>query len=276
MLKLNVSNLHKAFFDFHTLTNMKIALYDKKGNAVLSYPKETATFCQMIESHPEWGKKCCDCDMAYFEACSKTKQEIRYKCHLGLSEAVVPILDDDEILGFVMLGQILTEDSANETRLLLKKRLCGEFQDITDAIDDIPVKTNSEIDASITVLKSLATYFLSNKWVAPLKNEFITALDKYLDENVARTITANDICTAFHICRTKLYALSKEYLNRPIAEYVQDFRISKACSMLIETTKPITYIAYATGFSDYGHFSRVFREHKGITAGEYRKTHKMR
>lgn len=276
MLKLNVSSLHKAFFDFHTLTNMKIALYDKKGNAVLSYPKETPTFCQMIEAHPEWGKKCSDCDMAYFQACAKAKDEIHYKCHLGLSEAVVPIHDGDEILGFVMLGQILTEDLAEETRRQLKNKFGGEFEGIADAIDSIPTKSNAEIEASITILKSLATYFLSNKWVAPLKNEFITALDRYLDENLSHAITANDICSAFHICRTSLYTLSKEYLNCPIAEYIQNYRIDKACSLLKDTQKPITYIAYATGFSDYGHFSRIFRKHKGISAGEYRKSNKLK
>ena len=276
MLKLSLSNLHKAFFDFHTLTNMKIALYDKKGNAVLSYPKEAPTFCQMIESHPKWGKKCIDCDMKYFEASAKAKEEIRYKCHLGLSEAVVPIRDGDEILGFVMLGQILTEDLADDTRNQLKNKLGGEFENVAAAIDNIPVKSNAEIEASITILKSLATYFLSNKWVAPLKNEFITALDRYQDENISFPITANDICSAFHICRTSLYDLAKQYLDCPIAEYVQNYRIAKACSMLKDTQKPITYIAYATGFADYGHFSRVFRKHKGVSASQYRKSTKLK
>ena len=256
------------------MTNMHVVLYDAKGTALLSFPKEGSEFCQSIEAHPEWGKKCSDCDMTYFSACKKAKQEMRYKCHLGLSEAVVPISDGDNILGFVMFGQVLTENTAEETRALLKQRFKNsDFTNIDKAIDSIPVKSIEELDASTTVLKALASYFLSNKWVAPMKNEFITQLDQYLKENVSRTITTKDICTAFHICKTRLYSLAKEYLDCSIADYVQRFRINEACRMLKETTKPITYIAFATGFCDYGHFSRIFKQIKNCSASEYRKLH---
>ena len=273
MLKLNVNSLRKAFYDFHILTNMKIALYDASGNPVLSYPKEDSAFCQMLESHPIWCKKCSDCDKMNFDASKKAGRELHYTCHLGLSEAVVPIYNAGDVIGYVMLGQVLTTDTADIVRARLKSTFCeSEFPNIYEAIDAIPTKTTTELDASITVLKSLATYFLSNKWLAPLKNEFIVELDNYILQNLNHTITARDICSAFHICRTTLYALAKEYLGRSIADYVQNFRIRQSCKMLTETTKPITYIAYATGFSDYGHFSRVFKKIKGVSASTYRKT----
>ncbi len=272
MLNLNIENLNKAFQDFHTLTKIKIVLYDNNGKRLLSYPEEDIEFCRIIDKNSLWSQKCKDCDYANFDACSKSKKDIYYKCHLGLSEAIAPICDKGETLGFVMFGQVLTENTAEKTRRLLKQNFTDEsFPGIYNAIDNIPVKTLEELDACITVLKSLSAYFLSNEWVTPAKNEFISQIDQYIKDNISYTITAEDICSVFHIKRTRLYSIANKYLNCSIATYIRNYRINEACRMLKETNMPITSIAYAVGFSDYGHFSRIFKRLKGKSASEYRK-----
>ncbi len=272
MLNLNIENLNKAFQDFHTLTNIKIVLYDNNGKRLLSYPEEDIEFCRIIDKNSLWSKKCKDCDYSNFDTCSKLKKDMHYKCHLGLSEAIVPICDKGEILGFVMFGQVLTENTAEKTRRHLKQNFTDEnFPGIYNAIDNIPVKSLEELDACITILKSLSAYFLSNEWVTPAKNEFIIQLDQYIKDNLSYTITAKDLCSVFHIKRTRLYSIANKYLNCSIATYIRNYRINEACRMLKETNMPITSIAYAIGFSDYGHFSRIFKQLKGKSAGEYRK-----
>ncbi len=275
MLNLNIEKLNKAFRSFHTLTKIKIVLYDSNGKRLLSYPEEDIEFCQIIYKNSEWSKKCDDCDYANFDACTKSKKDIYYKCHLGLSEAIVPIYDRGEILGFVMFGQVLTENTAEKTRCALKEKFSDEnFPGIHSAIDNIPVKSLEELDACITVLKSLSVYFLSNEWVTPAKNEFIRQLDQYIKDNLSYPITAEDVCSVFHIKRTRLYSIGNKYLNCSIATYIRNYRINEACRMLKETNMPITSIAYAIGFADYGHFSRTFKQLNGISASAYRNNAK--
>ncbi len=275
MLNINVTNLHKVFHDFHILTKAKIVLYDSNGKYLLSYPKDDTAFCKIIGKNPEWSKKCDDCDCANIDLCSKRKEEVYYQCHLGLSEAIVPIYDTNGILGFVMFGQVLTENNADKTRNMLKQKFNDEFYPgIHQAIDNIPAKSASELTASLTILKSLASYFLSNSWISPAKSEFIRQIDKYIKDNISHTITIDDICTQFHIKKTRLYSIAKESLNCGIAEYIRNYRIEEACRLLTETKTPITEVAYATGFSDYGHFSRIFKQVKGQSAGSYRKSRK--
>jgi transcriptional regulator GlxA family with amidase domain len=62
-----------------------------------------------------------------------------------------------------------------------------------------------------------------------------------------------------------------DYLGCGLAEYIRRQRIAHAQKMLTGTDMPITDIAFAVGFSDYNHFSRVFKQVAGITAREYRK-----
>jgi len=56
-----------------------------------------------------------------------------------------------------------------------------------------------------------------------------------------------------------------------VAEYIRNQRIQHAQRLLKETDTPITDIAYAVGFSDYNHFSRIFKQITGVSARLYRK-----
>ena len=58
------------------------------------------------------------------------------------------------------------------------------------------------------------------------------------------------------------------------AAYVRQFRIGKACQMLIETNKTITAIALDTGFSDHSHLVREFGQSMHTTPGAYRKRYR--
>jgi AraC-like DNA-binding protein len=56
--------------------------------------------------------------------------------------------------------------------------------------------------------------------------------------------------------------------------YVRQFRIGKACQMLIETDETITTIALETGFSDHSHLVREFARTINTTPGAYRKKYR--
>ena len=273
MLNINITNLYKAFRDFYTLTNIKIVLFDKNGETLIAYPESQIKFCTLIGQDAVLDQRCADCDQKNFNFCAKTKQITHYRCHLGLSEAVVPIYDSDGLLGFLMFGQVLMQEKAEQTREKLRRRFREEeFPGIADAIEQIPVKTSAELDAAITILKALVSYLLSNQWVAPAKSEFIRHMDSFIEANLDKNITVEDICAEFHIRRTRLYTIAKEYLGCSIAVYIRKQRIFHACRMLRDTDMSVNAISYAVGFSDYGHFSRIFQQIQGESATAYRRS----
>ncbi|MBR5479298.1 MAG: PocR ligand-binding domain-containing protein [Clostridia bacterium] len=273
MLNINAANLYKAFRDFHTLTNIRIVLFDKTGQILLAYPESKSEFCTIIGKDATLDQRCADCDYANFKLCSQAKQIINYRCHLGLSEAIVPIYDTSGILGFIMFGQVLMQEGAKLTR----EKLHREFNDtafpgIHDAIDALPVKTTAELEATTTILQALVSYLLSNQWVTPARSEFIRHMDSFIEANLDKTITVNDICAEFHIKRTRLYSIASEYLGCSIATYIRNQRIAHACRLLKDTDMSVSSIAYAVGFSDYGHFSRIFQQLQGKSATAYRRS----
>ena len=267
MLQLNTVGLHKVMQDFYTLTKLRIVIFDAEFRELLAYPKDREDFCRLIRQEPDGAAKCGSSDKAGCLKCAKKLEPVLYQCHAGLTEVVVPITDKGGVLAYVMFGQIINEDNAPRIRSQLLQR----YPALARQIDRIPVKSQRELNAAVTVLQAITTYVMTNRWVMPSKSEFIRAIDNYIETHLSENLTVETICEAFRIGRTKIYELSMDYLGCGLAEYIRSQRIAHAQRMLTQTDMAITDIAFATGFADYNHFSRVFKQAVGISAREYRK-----
>ena len=272
MLQLNMEGLHKVMQDFYTLTKIRIVIFDAQFRELLAYPTHLGNFCRMLRQTKEGEASCFSSDKNGCKECAKNKEPVIYRCHAGLTEAVVPIMDNGGILAYVMFGQIIPEEHREEARSEIIKR----NPQLAEEVDSIPIKSQRELNAAATVLQAITAYVITNNWVVPSKSEFIRKLDQYIQEHLAETSIITDICKAFHIGRTKLYEISMDYLGCGVAEYIRKQRIAHAKQLLIQTDLPITGIAAATGFSDYNIFSRIFKQLAGVSARQYRNLHKQR
>lgn len=267
MLQLNTVGLYKVMQDFYTLTKIRIVIFDEEFNELLAYPSEPGKFCSLLRRTKKGAEGCFLSDKNACLQCAKKKELIVYTCHAGLTEAVVPIMDKGGVLAYVMFGQIILKEKINETRAYIAKN----NPELADEVEAIPVKSQRELSAAATVLQAITAYVMTNRWVVSGKSEFIREIDRYIEEHLTESITVREICQAFRIGRTKLYELSMDYLGCGLAEYIRKQRIVHAQNMLVETDMPVTDIAFATGFYDYNHFSRIFKQTTGISAREYRK-----
>lgn len=268
MLQLNTYNLHRVMHDFHTLTKIRIVIFDADFHELLAYPADREVFCTMLRKRPEGEAACQKSDRKGCQQCAKTKELVHYRCHAGLVETVVPIFDRNGILAYVMFGQIVPQENRTDTIAKLK----ADYPAYSNLVDQIPVKSAEELKAAGTILQAITNYVMTNRWVTPGKSEFIRQIDRYIEEHLHQAISMEDICNTFQVGLTRLYELSIDYLGCGLAQYIRNQRILYAKKMLIETQLPITEIANAVGFADYNHFSRIFKQAAGMSARQYRKS----
>ena len=64
---------------------------------------------------------------------------------------------------------------------------------------------------------------------------------------------------------------SKYFDSLSFGEYIRKLRVDKAIGYLHAGRYSQAEIAYLSGFSDQSHFTRVFKQHTGMTPSSYKK-----
>jgi len=150
MANINVEGLKKIMRDFYTVTHTRISLMTCDIQEILSFPQRPAPICSLIRNHPALNEKCRQCDNEAFKRCAKSSAPMVYTCHAGLLEVIVPIKENDNILCYVMFGQVVDTEKAEEQRERVFQNLRFSGLDdnaLRDAVSRIESRTMKEISA---------------------------------------------------------------------------------------------------------------------------------
>lgn len=95
------------------------------------------------------------------------------------------------------------------------------------------------------------------------------AIIEFLNQNLDKRLSLDDICRKFFLSRSYLQAIFKKHTDTSIMEYYSNLRIQKAKELIREGTMNFTEIAEYLKYSSIYHFSRRFKEHTGMSPSEY-------
>lgn len=93
----------------------------------------------------------------------------------------------------------------------------------------------------------------------------------YVCENYEKNITIKGLSEIFNMNADYMSALFKKETDMNLNAFINITRLSAAHKLLEETDCRINEIAYQTGFSDPGYFSKQFRQFYGYTPSEMRR-----
>ena len=93
----------------------------------------------------------------------------------------------------------------------------------------------------------------------------------FLHANFSESIVLEDVARIADVHPVHLARVFRRQSGGTIGEYVRRLRVEFACRRISASTDSLTEIALAAGFTDQSHFARTFKNHFGVTPGEYRK-----
>lgn len=105
-LNLELNALKGIMRDFYAVTQVRSSIYDGNYQKILSYPAEHTPICSIMHDRADTHAHCKYSNLRAFKQCEKEKGTIVYTCHLGLSEVVAPLWDNNVIIGYIMFGQL--------------------------------------------------------------------------------------------------------------------------------------------------------------------------
>lgn len=109
----------------------------------------------------------------------------------------------------------------------------------------------------------------SNKLCNP--NEIYTAKAvEFIEENYNKDISIAQISKSLNIDRSHFFKCFRDVMNISPQQYLINFRLGKAQDLLRKSGFSISTISSLVGFSSPEYFSKIFKNHVGITPVEFR------
>jgi len=131
------------------------------------------------------------------------------------------------------------------------------------AITDILMNSVDHLVGSISDTSSSGSDFRG------LSKQGLTKVKEYMWDNIQRNITLTELA---HVAGMSVFYFARSFKERTKISphrYLLSMRVQKA-RILLPTERNLAIVAYACGFADQAHFSRVFKSFVGITPGKFR------
>ena len=96
----------------------------------------------------------------------------------------------------------------------------------------------------------------------------------YMEQFYYLPISIQELASKSQLSLSAFSKLFRKVYKYPPLYFLNQIRINRACRLLHSTELSITEIAEKTGFDDLNYFSRKFRQIKGLTPKEFRKSSK--
>jgi AraC family transcriptional regulator, melibiose operon regulatory protein len=101
-------------------------------------------------------------------------------------------------------------------------------------------------------------------------DEAVRAAMDFMRNSCDRPPSMSEVARAVGCSRARLFRIFRQTAGMTPNDYLQRLRVSRAGELLANTSRPVTEIAIACGFSSSQYFSNVFRKHLGQTPTAFR------
>lgn len=110
----------------------------------------------------------------------------------------------------------------------------------------------------------------------PLTSEecVIRRLQSYIAERLYETITREELANYVHLDSAYLSRLFKKETGMTLSDYMLHERMNIARELLLGSQASVSGIARMLGYSNFSHFSKMFKKAHGIGPQQLRKENK--
>ena len=104
-------------------------------------------------------------------------------------------------------------------------------------------------------------------------NRLANKVAEYIRLNSQRAIKMEEISMKFGYNTDYLSRIFRKEFGKSLKGFIDQCRIEKIKTLVLNTSQPLYVIAEQCGFSDYKSFLKYFKRHQGMTLLEFRNTY---
>lgn len=267
-------------------SGMHVGIHDIQYTIEASAGDDSGNLCAYCRRCcPGFLETCLNDDAEHIAQAQKAKEPMVYRCHMGLTEAILPIRsEEDQVIGVVFLGQIRLIPDSTMTFDAVHAHLMSAYpassyaierEALLEAYNNTATMTREAFNGFLHLISLLVQGMYVSQWLNTREDTSESAFRRYLDtlDIVKIPLTAFSAQTAaaeMKLSYSQLNRLSNQILGMPLKQYILHEKIKAAADLLRNTDDPsVKNTAGAVGIDDAHYFSRLFKKYMGCSCSEY-------
>ncbi len=263
----DIHKLELTLADFQRATGVTITYYTPDFVGISAKGTSSSKYCTLIAKTPDGGRACAFSNGKILKKCRESKKPERHICAAGLVDMAVPLLDGDEILGYLMLGQLRTDDTLPK----VTEAFSVDRELLKSYFDELPLFNEETVTSIMNLASMLTKYIMLERLISSGANENAYIIRQYIDSHLTDELSAESIADAVHMSLSGVYKCIHRVFSCTAGELIATRRIERAIPLLEKDKLSIEEVAGAVGFSDAAYFSRRFKKKMGVSPLKYRK-----
>jgi AraC-like DNA-binding protein len=186
-----------------------------------------------------------------------------------LGEAFMKIPEMEAFRNFLLLserGMVIKGNTRNQITAIMEQMLTMnglQRLSLLFSIFDILASTN-EYELLASPVFAQDTHFKSS--------DHFRKINEYIMQNFHKDISLSEIASVANMAITTFCNFFKSHYRVTFVEYLNTVKIGQACKLLSQNELNIVEVAYECGFNNLANFNKQFKNFKGMTPSEYKKT----
>jgi len=244
----DIPKLNRILNDLSVLTDIRISFCDPDGKTIIkTAPKDD--YCSHLQKNKENLERCRRSDAEILNRCKHSGKVEKHICFAGLCDLAMPIIKQNEVAGYVLMGRICTPDTVK--------------------IPDVPMFSNRKLESFTDLLPQI----LFESAIEIKQDTLAEKAIKYIETHIADELSVNTVCNHLHISKNCLYSMFHEECGCTVNEYISKKRLESAKTLLTTTDRTVSEISQLVGINNYTYFCKLFKKKEGVSPLEYRKNH---
>ena len=271
-MKLNALIIEEAIAMTEKLLGISITVVDNQG--AFHTPAGMILFPAARQSHQKvsvcsigFNHQCIEhCRYAMKQKCSELEHGFVETCWKGVTELVIPIRRDGELLGMFYAGSWRRKGSVPP------QGLPKAFKPAFAALPELDICNGEHLQKVLELLVDGIVRRLDELKYSPAPESTRTGrIRAFIRQHAAGPIGIDELSAHLGLSRSSTSRLLQENFGCGLIKLLHEERIMRAQTLLAGTTETLAAIAVEVGFNDEYHFSKVFRKMTGMPPGLFRR-----
>jgi AraC-like DNA-binding protein len=257
------------------------ALVSADGHRVIVFDKDNRAqpFCAALDRDATGRALCAMCDQSRFLEARGGALTLRYRCHAGLREFIVPVIRNGEVIALLQCGQVHdrrpTHAEWREARQDLVKAGIPS-RPLREPFWQNRVLTEDRQEDLVNLLELVASRLAHADERRPLPRAGQTGTQlgravTFIEVHLGERLTLAGIARASSLSTRSLVRLFRKELGTSVVEFILRRRVARSRKLLLDPGRTCAEIAFEVGFGSVQHFNRIFRRLENQTPNEWRK-----